>query len=497
MTEPYLRFDGISMVFPGVRALDGVSFGAHAGQVHALMGENGAGKSTLLKVLSGVNRPSEGALWIDGERHVFANAREALAQGIAIIYQELTLSPNMTVAENLLLGQLPTRHGFIKRRQLRERALAILADLGEGDIHPSTKVRELSIGQQQMIEIGRALLRNARIIAFDEPTSSLSVQETRQLKRIISRLREEGRVVLYVTHRMEEVFDMCDAVTVFRDGKHIRTHASLAALDHDTLVSEMVGRDIEDVYGYRERERGEVILEIDAIEGRGLKAPVSFEVRRGEVFGLFGLVGAGRSELMRLVCGAERASAGEVRFQGQARRFASPGEAIRMGIAMCPEDRKSQGIFPVASVADNLNISCRRFFRRWGVLRDTRRERANAEAYIQRLSIKTPGPRTAIGTLSGGNQQKVILARWLAEKIELFVVDEPTRGIDVGARRDIYTLLFDLTEQGKSVVVISSDLAEVSSICDRIGVMRDGALVEVVPRHEATQERLLGLALPA
>ncbi|MCC5883240.1 MAG: L-arabinose ABC transporter ATP-binding protein AraG [Halomonas sp.] len=497
MSDPFLRFDTISVVFPGVRALDGVSFGAHAGQVHALMGENGAGKSTLLKVLSGINKVTEGALWIDGQRHVFANAREALAQGIAIIYQELTLSPNMTVAENLLLGQLPTRNGFIKRRQLRERALAILADLGEGDIHPSTKVRDLSIGQQQMIEIGRALLRDARIIAFDEPTSSLSVQETRQLKRIVKRLRDEGRVVLYVTHRMEEVFQMCDAVTIFRDGRHIRTHEDMSSLDHDTLVSEMVGRDIEDVYGYRPRHQGEVVLEVDAIEGRGVKAPVSFAVKRGEVFGLFGLVGAGRSELLRLVCGVEVPTAGLVRFNGEARRFKSPAEAIRAGIAMCPEDRKSQGIFPIASVADNLNISCRRFFTRWGVFRHPRRERATAEEYIRRLSVKTPGPRTAIGTLSGGNQQKVILARWLAEEIDLFVMDEPTRGIDVGARRDIYTLLYDLAEQGKSVVVISSDLAEVSSICDRIAVMRDGVLVEVVARDEATPERLLGLALPA
>ncbi|MBD3896821.1 L-arabinose ABC transporter ATP-binding protein AraG [Halomonas sp. ML-15] len=497
MSDPFLRFDTISVEFPGVRALDGVSFAAHAGQVHALMGENGAGKSTLLKVLSGINRVTEGALWIDGRRHVFANAREALAQGIAIIYQELTLSPNMTVAENLLLGQLPTRNGFIKRRQLRERALAILADLGEGDIHPSTKVRELSIGQQQMIEIGRALLRNAKIIAFDEPTSSLSVQEIRQLKRIVKRLRDEGRVVLYVTHRMEEVFEMCDAVTIFRDGRHIRTHEDMTSLNHDILVSEMVGRDIEDVYGYRTRQQGEVVLEVDAIEGRGLKAPVSFAVKRGEVFGLFGLVGAGRSELLRLVCGVESPKAGAVRFNGEARRFKSPGEAIRAGIAMCPEDRKSQGIFPIASVADNLNISCRRFFTRWGAFRHPRRERANAEEYIRRLSVKTPGPRAAIGTLSGGNQQKVILARWLAEEIDLFVMDEPTRGIDVGARRDIYTLLYDLAEQGKSVVVISSDLAEVSSICDRIAVMRDGVLVDVVARDEATPERLLGLALPA
>lgn len=497
MSDPYLRFDAISVVFPGVRALDSVSFAAHAGQVHALMGENGAGKSTLLKVLSGVNRVAEGALWIGGHRHVFGNAREALREGVSIIYQELTLSPNMSVAENLLLGQLPTRNGFINRRQMREKALAILADLGEGSIHPSTKVRDLSIGQQQMIEIGRALLRDAKVIAFDEPTSSLSIQEIRQLKRIVKRLRDEGRVVLYVTHRMEEVFEMCDAVTIFRDGKHIRTHEDMSELSHDLLVSEMVGRDIDDVYGYRPREQGDVVLSVDAIQGRGLTAPVSFSVKRGEVFGLFGLVGAGRSELLRLVCGVEQPKAGSVTFNGEARRFKSPGEAIRAGIAMCPEDRKSQGIFPVASVADNLNVSCRRFFKRWGVFRHPGRERRNAEAYIQQLSVKTPGPRAPIGKLSGGNQQKVILARWLAEEIELFVMDEPTRGIDVGARRDIYSLLYDLAEQGKSVVVISSDLAEVSSICDRIAVMRDGALVEVLPREQATPERLLGLALPA
>lgn len=497
MSEAFLRFDDITVEFPGVRALDGVSFAAKAGEVHALMGENGAGKSTLLKVLSGVNRPTSGQLWINDQSHVFANAREALSHGIAIIYQELTLSPNLSVAENLLLGQLPERHGFIDRRTMKARAREILEELGEGEIDPATKVRELSIGQQQMIEIGRALLRDAKIIAFDEPTSSLSVQETRQLKRIVARLREEGRVVLYVTHRMEEVFEMCDALTVFRDGRHIRTHETLEGVDQDILVGEMVGRQIEDVYGFRQRAMGDVLMRIDDLQGRGVNEPVSLEVKRGEVFGLFGLVGAGRSELMRLVCGVEKASQGQVTFRDKTGVFTSPQQAIRAGIAMCPEDRKSQGIFPVASVSDNLNISCRRFFKRWGVFRHTARESENAKTYIQRLSIKTPNHRTPINTLSGGNQQKVIVGRWLAEEIDLFVMDEPTRGIDVGARRDIYTLLYDLAEQGQGVIVISSDLAEVSSICDRIGVMRDGVLVDIVPREQATQERLLGLALPA
>lgn len=402
MSEAFLRFDDITVEFPGVRALDGVSFAAKAGEVHALMGENGAGKSTLLKVLSGVNRPTSGQLWINDQSHVFANAREALSHGIAIIYQELTLSPNLSVAENLLLGQLPERHGFIDRRTMKARAREILEELGEGEIDPATKVRELSIGQQQMIEIGRALLRDAKIIAFDEPTSSLSVQETRQLKRIVARLREEGRVVLYVTHRMEEVFEMCDALTVFRDGRHIRTHETLEGVDQDILVGEMVGRQIEDVYGFRQRAMGDVLMRIDDLQGRGVNEPVSLEVKRGEVFGLFGLVGAGRSELMRLVCGVEKASQGQVTFRDKTGVFTSPGEAIRAGIAMCPEDRKSQGIFPVASVADNINISCRRFFKRWGVFRHTARESENAKTYIQRLSIKTPNHRTPINTLSGG-----------------------------------------------------------------------------------------------
>ncbi|WP_165855101.1 L-arabinose ABC transporter ATP-binding protein AraG [Marinobacter sp. JSM 1782161] len=497
MSEPYLRFDGISVEFPGVKALDRVSFSAQAGEVHALMGENGAGKSTLLKVLSGVNRVSAGALWIDGQRHVFANEREALAEGIAIIYQELTLSPNLSVAENLLLGQLPQRRGFIDRQALYADAVRVLKELGEETIDPATRVRDLSIGQQQMIEIGRALLRDARIIAFDEPTSSLSVQEIRNLKRIVARLRDEGKVVLYVTHRMDEVFEMCDALTVFRDGRHINTHPDLEHISHDMLVSEMVGREIEDVYGYRSREHGPPMLEVKDLKGPGVREPASFSVNQGEVFGFFGLVGAGRSELLRLVCGAEQPEAGTIRYKGRDCRFDSPRKAIHAGIAMCPEDRKSQGIFAIASVADNINISCRRFFARWKLFRHRSRETDNAHDYIRRLSIKTPGPDAPIGNLSGGNQQKAILARWLAEEIDVFVMDEPTRGIDVGARRDIYSLLYDLADNGKSVVVISSDLAEVSSICDRIGVMRDGRVVDVVERAQATPERLLGLALPA
>ena len=301
-------------------------------------------------------------------------------------------------------------------------------------------------------------------------------------------------MVLYVTHRMEEVFEMCDAVTVFRDGRHIRTHPTLDGLDHDTLVSEMVGREIEDVYGYRARQQGEVLMRLEGLAGRGVRAPVSLEIHRGEVLGLFGLVGAGRSELMRLVCGAERASAGQVVFAGEARRFASARAAIRAGIAMCPEDRKSQGIFPVASVADNLNISCRRFFRRWGVFRHVARETENARHYIRQLRIKTPGPRTPIANLSGGNQQKVVLAKWLATRPRVLMLDEPTRGVDVGAKFEIYRLIRQLAAEGTAIIMVSSELPEILGMADRIAIMAEGQLAAILPVAESTPERVMAHA---
>jgi len=495
ISAPYLAFDDISMEFPGVKALNRVSFGVKTGEVHALMGENGAGKSTLLKVLSGVNTPTSGSIRLDGQPRVFRNAREALAAGLAVIYQELNLVPNMTVAENLMIGHLPVRAGLLHRRRLRERALAILRDLGEA-IDPDTRVRSLPIGQRQMVEIGKALLRDAKVIAFDEPTSSLSIRETENLKRIILRLRDEGRAIIYVTHRMDEVFDFCDAVTVFRDGQKIETYDEIGGVTHDQLVTRMVGRAIEDIYGYRPRPHGPTLLEAQDVIGPGVVEPVSFTLKQGEILGFFGLVGAGRSELMKIVCGATRASGGTVRLDDRPTRFATPGDAIRAGIALCPEDRKQEGIFPVAGVSDNLNISCRRFFNRLGIFLDPGRETTNANRFIDRLKIKTRNARTRIALLSGGNQQKVIIARWLAETIKVLVMDEPTRGIDVGARSDIYSIFYSLAEQGKGIIVVSSDLSEVMSVCDRIAVMRQGRLVGIVDRANATPERLLTMALP-
>jgi L-arabinose transport system ATP-binding protein len=492
---PPLQMEAVTVRFPGVLALDRASLEVRAGEVHGLMGENGAGKSTILKVLSGVHRPDAGRIRLDGEVRDFADPRAALVAGIAVIHQELHLVPELTVAENLLLGHFPNRHGVIDRRALVARAREELRRLGE-DIDPTQKVKSLAIGQRQMVEIGKALSRDARVIAFDEPTSSLSMRETEHLMAIIAALKHQGRAIIYVSHRLDEVYSICDRVTVFRDGRRVTSFDMMPDLDRAALVQAMVGRPIQDVYGYRPRTVGPVTLDVKGVAGRGLNKPASFEARSGEILGFFGLVGAGRTELLKLIYGAEPRTAGEIRLNGATLLCTSPRASVAAGIALCPEDRKHEGILPIASVADNLNLSCRRHQARWGLVLDRRRERRTAREYIDKLGIKTPDADTPIGLLSGGNQQKVILARWLAEHSEVLLMDEPTRGIDVGARSELYRLLYSLAESGKTIIVVSSDLAEVIGVSDRIIVMREGAIVGELGRAQATPERLIDMALP-
>ncbi|SAL70656.1 L-arabinose transporter ATP-binding protein [Caballeronia terrestris] len=490
----YLSLDNITVRFPGVLALDSVSLGVCTGEVHGLMGENGAGKSTLLKVLSGVNQPAGGGLSLNGVEQQFTTTKAAIDAGVAIIYQELHLVPELTVAENLMLGAMPNRFGVLDEKGLVKRAIAELDRLGE-KIDPNMPVKHLSIGQRQMIEIGKALMRNARVIAFDEPTSSLSSRETTQLFRIISTLRAEGRAIIYVTHRMDEAYELCDRVTVFRDGRRIETFEEVDGLDRDRLISCMVGRSIRDVYGYRTRDIGEVQLDVKGLMGPGLSEPASFSARKGEIVGFFGLVGAGRSELMKLIYGAVKPSAGEIVLKGEKRKFNTPRDAVRAGVALCPEDRKQEGIVAIASVSDNMNISCRRHHSALHIL-DARKEAATTTDFIAKLAIKTRNGNTPIGTLSGGNQRKVILSRWLAEQIDVFLMDEPTRGIDVGARSEIYGLLYGLAEAGRTVIVVSSDLAEVIGVADRVIVMREGKIVGNLPKAQASPDQLIKLALP-
>lgn len=493
-STPYLAFRGIGKTFPGVKALDDISFSCQAGQIHALMGENGAGKSTLLKILSGNYAPSQGEILLQGQPVRFNATTEALDAGVAIIYQELHLVPEMTVAENIYLGQLPSRRGLVDRKLLRYEARLQLEHLGL-DIDPDTPLKYLSIGQWQMVEIAKALARNAKIIAFDEPTSSLSAREIEHLFRVIRELRAEGRVILYVSHRMEEIFALSDAITVFKDGRYVRTFDDMSQVDHERLVQAMVGRDLGDIYGYQPREHGPVRLQLDNLQAAGVKTPISLSVRAGEIVGLFGLVGAGRSELMKGIFGATRVGGGRLTLDGAPLTIRSPIDAIRAGIMLCPEDRKADGIIPVHSVRDNINISARRKSLRAGCLIDNAWENRNAEQHIRSLNIKTPSAEQLIMNLSGGNQQKAILGRWLSEEMKVMMLDEPTRGIDVGAKHEIYNVIYQLAQQGIAVLFASSDLPEVLGLADRIVVMREGAISGELAHDEASEEQALSLAM--
>ncbi|WJY17048.1 L-arabinose ABC transporter ATP-binding protein AraG [Pectobacteriaceae bacterium CE90] len=492
--SPYLSFHGISKNFPGVKALDDISFSCHAGQIHALMGENGAGKSTLLKILSGNYTPSQGEVRIKGEPVHFNNTMEALNAGVAIIYQELHLIPEMTVAENIYLGQLPHKGGMVNKSLLRYEAGLQLQHLGL-DIDPDTPLKYLSIGQWQMVEIAKALARNAKIIAFDEPTSSLSAREIEQLFRVIRELRSEGRVILYVSHRMEEIFTLSDAITVFKDGRYVKTFEDTRQASHESLVKAMVGRNLGDIYGYEARAYGEERLTLHEVKAEGVKSPISFSVRSGEIVGLFGLVGAGRSELMKGLFGATKITGGEVLLDGQPVRITSPIDAITQGLMLCPEDRKADGIIPVHSVRDNINISARRKSVKSGFLINNRWEAENADQQIKALNIKTPSPEQLIMNLSGGNQQKAILGRWLSEEMRVIMLDEPTRGIDVGAKHEIYHVIYTLAKQGIAVLFASSDLPEVLGLADRIVVMREGTVSGELLHDEASEQKALSLAM--
>ena len=492
----YLQFDEVCKFFPGVKALNGVSFEAHAGQVHGLLGENGAGKSTLLKILGGQYKPDGGRLLVGGAERRFASAKDAIGAGIAVIHQELQYVPELTVAENVLLGRMPTRFGLLDKPKARRMVSDKLAAIGV-DLAPDARLADLSIAQRQMVEICKAIMQDAQVIAFDEPTSSLSHRETEILFRLVRELRADGRTLIYISHRLEELYALCDACTIFRDGRKIVTHHVMVEVPRERLISDMVGRELSDIYDYRPRALGEERLKIQGLDGHHMRGPQSFAVRGGEVLGFFGLVGAGRSELMRLLYNADPRSAGQVSLDGAVVPTGAPTDAIAAGIVLCPEDRKEQGILATASVAENINISVRRIDLRAGLFLRHKKEAALADEFIARLRIKTPNRQQEIRLLSGGNQQKVILARWLAEPgLKVLILDEPTRGIDVGAKNDIYRIIHEVAERGCCVIVVSSELPEVLGISDRVIVMREGAICGELARADASETEVLRLALP-
>ncbi|WP_395449367.1 L-arabinose ABC transporter ATP-binding protein AraG [Aminobacter sp. UC22_36] len=491
----FLEFSHISKAYPGVQALSDVSFSVAKGAVHGLMGENGAGKSTMIRVLSGDQHADTGDIIIDGQVQKYASTRDAFHAGVIVIHQELQLVPELTVAENLRLGRFPANAGVIQSRQMFSEVGDKLKSAGI-DIDPRRKVKTLSIGERQMVEIAKAIMLDARVIALDEPTSSLSSRESEILFSLIERLRAEGKVILYISHRLDEVFRLCDSLTVLRDGKLAAHHPSLENVTREQVVAEMVGREISNVWGWRARTVGDVRLKAEAIAGDKLVQPASFEARAGEILGFFGLIGAGRSELMRLIYGADLRSSGTIKIDGQAVHAVDPRQAIRAGIVLCSEDRKHDGIIQGRSLEENINISSRRHNTRFGIL-NPRKEAEIAETYIKKLKVRTPSRKQDILNLSGGNQQKVILGRWLSEQgVRVLIVDEPTRGIDVGAKSEIYEILYQLAEQGMAIIVVSSELPEVMGICDRILVMCGGRISAHIDRNDFSERAILAAALP-
>ncbi|MEQ1822790.1 MAG: L-arabinose ABC transporter ATP-binding protein AraG [Fimbriimonadaceae bacterium] len=490
-----LHFKSIGKGFPGVQALSDVSFSARSGSVHALCGENGAGKSTLLKILSGVYFPDSGGMFLDETRLQFKKPHDAIESGVAVIYQELHLVPEVSVAENIFLGHLPADKGVVNKRLLNQKAKAILERIGV-DIDPRLKVGSLSLAQRQMVEIGKALSRNAKVIAFDEPTSSLSSREVEKLFEIIAELKRQDHVVFYVSHRMDEILRICDACTVLRDGQHVETFADLNGITAGTIVQRMVGRDINDIWAYRPRAIGDPMLRVQELRGKGIHGSQSIDVKSGEIVGIFGLVGAGRTELLKAIYRAEKGARGQIEIGGVPQSYRNPKQAIKAGLMLCPEDRKREGIIPARSVMENTNLSARRDHSLGGILINEGWERQNAKQQVDRLAIKTPSLRQQIVFLSGGNQQKVILGRWLSENIKVLMLDEPTRGIDVGAKREIYEILYTLAESGVAVLFVSSELPEVLGVADRILVMRQGAIVAEFAKSDATEESVLAMALP-
>ena len=500
MTEPLLRMTGISKRFPGVQALDNVDFEVAPGEIHALLGENGAGKSTLLKILSGAQKPDAGTIAFAGEEIALASPHDAQKLGIVTIYQEFTLAPNMTIAENVFIGREPGPRPFINWRRMAADTRAITERLGL-EVRPMALVRDLSVAEQQMVEIARALSMRSRLIVMDEPTSALSSSEVRKLFRIVRDLKREGLSIIFVTHRLEEVTELCDRYTVLRDGRLVGS-GKVADTTIDGIIRSMVGREVSALFAHREAaEPGPVALEVSGLTRRGnaqdphavVLEDVSLSVRRGEILGIAGLVGAGRTETARAIFGADPFDAGTIRVDGAPVAIGSPEDAIRHGIGLVPEDRKQQALFLALAVRVNLTMAALGQLRKWRFFVDEGAERTMVEQYRRALNIRMAGPEQLVVNLSGGNQQKVVLARWLALRPKVLIVDEPTRGIDVGAKVEVHNLLFEMAGSGIAIIAISSELPEILAISDRIVTMREGRVTGEVRRDAATEEMLLAM----
>jgi ribose transport system ATP-binding protein len=490
-SSPRLSLHGVHKSFPGVQALRGASLSVASGEVHVLLGENGAGKSTLMKVLAGEYSPDAGTMVLDGAPYAPRSPQDAQASGIAMIHQELSSIAPLTVAENILLGDEPSRFFVIDRRAQERRARALLEALG-CDLDPHALASSLSVAELQLVEIAKALRHDARVLIMDEPTAALTDAETTRLFEVIRGLRARGASVVYISHRMPEIFVVGDRVTVMRDGATVET-AAMADTSADALIAAMVGRRVEQRVPKRQVSLGDIALSVEGLELGGDSAPISFAVRAGEIFGLAGLMGSGRTEVARALFGADPIRAGEVRV-GPHQLRGSVRAAISSGVGFVSEDRKAQGLVLDCSAAANISLAVLTSLCRMGVM-DLRQEQALAERYRDRLQIRLPNVQQRTRTLSGGNQQKLIIARWLAADCRVLILDEPTRGVDVAAKNEIYQLVGELAERGVAILLISSDLPELLGLADRVGVMREGKLAGIIERSQATPERVMSMAV--
>jgi rhamnose transport system ATP-binding protein len=492
--NPLLRATNVSKTFAGVQALQGVSFELRAGEVHALVGENGAGKSTLTKIISGVHQANEGSLEVNGRLVERNDPVISRSLGIAVIHQQPALFPNLTVAENIALGLEPPGWWRPVRWARRRRLAYELLERVGAAIDPDTVAQCLTMPQQQLVEIARALGADARILILDEPTASLSDREVESLFRIIRDLRGQGVGMIYISHRLEELFQVADRVTVLRDGRAVAT-CPMNEVDRTELIRVMVGRDLTAVFPKKMVTPGEVVLELEGVGCLDANVQdVSFSVRGGEILGLAGLMGAGRTELARILFGLTPADTGEIRLCGQPVVIRSSAHAVELGIAYVPEDRRRHGVLLDMAVAPNISLAILKKIASLGWL-NTTRERSIALAFVERLAIKAASIDAVVGNLSGGNQQKVALARWLATDPAVLILDEPTQGVDIGAKAEIHRLMSELAGKGLAIIMISSELPEILGMSDRIAVMHGGTIMDVLNRSEATQERLLSLAL--
>jgi ribose transport system ATP-binding protein len=492
---PLLRMRGITKRFPGVVALQGVSLSLKAGEVLALMGENGAGKSTLMKILGGVQPPDEGEISIDGAAVKFDGVNESKASGIALIHQELMLAPNLDITSNIFLGNEGVKGGLIgplNRPKMNARATELIARVGLR-VPVTTLVSRLTAGQMQMVEIAKALLTKARIIIMDEPTSSLAVAESEQLFKIIRQLKADGIGIVYISHRMQEVMDLADRITVLRDGRYVGD-LNRAEATHDKVVAMMVGRELSNQYFPEKRERTstEPMLEVKELRVPGTPDHASFTARKGEILGFAGLIGAGRTELMEAIFGVTPAWSGSMKLDGKDYDPKEPRDAIAAGVFLAPEDRKRHGLVLPMTVAENTSLPNVGSYAAFGWL-DRKTEQEVAENGVKRMRTKTPSIKQAVVNLSGGNQQKVVLAKWLAMAPKVLILDEPTRGIDVGAKAEIYRHMADLADQGITILMVSSDMEETIGMSDRVVVMHERRLKGILERNELTQLAIAGL----